>query len=68
MEEKKNKLLSEKKEVKKKLSAIKSQLDELFEEKVQLDQQSLDISKEIEKLRYRLSINLSHYLIFTCLK
>ena len=51
MEERKIKLLSEKKEVKRKLSAIKAQLDELFEEKVQLDQQSSDISNEIEKLR-----------------
>ena len=52
MEERKGKLLAEKREVKRKLSEIKTQLDELFEEKVKLDQQSSEISKEIEKLRY----------------
>ena len=60
MEERKGKLLAEKREVKRKLSAIKSQLDELFEEKVKLDQQSSEISKEIEKLRY-VKISYSYF-------
>ena len=61
MEERKGKLLAEKREVKRKLSEIKTQLDELFEEKVKLDQQSSEISKEIEKLRY-IKISYSYFL------
>ena len=60
MEERKGKLLAEKREVKRKLSEIKTQLDELFEEKVKLDQQSSEISKEIEKLRY-VKISYSYF-------
>ena len=60
MEERKVKLLAEKREVKRKLSEIKTQLDELFEEKVKLDQQSSEISKEIEKLRY-VKISYSYF-------
>ena len=60
MEERKGKLLAEKRKVKRKLSEIKTQLDELFEEKVKLDQQSSEISKEIEKLRY-VKISYSYF-------